>query len=89
MPSGSQLASRAPDVLASINSIAELEAEHGSDGVIKYGTCMPEDKVDPGELRDFLNDNGHVRDSGGWDKIQYVKLVCFLDWIENGFKTVA
>lgn len=86
MPSSSHFASKAPGVLADIGSITELEAIHGVDGVIKYGTCMPHDKVDPNILRRFLIDNRQIRDGNSWEKTQYIKLVCFLDWIENGSK---
>ena len=74
---------KAPAVLADIKSIVALEAARGLDGVIYYGASMPEDRVDPNELRAFLNTNRHLRYET-WAKTQYVKLVCFLDWLENG-----
>lgn len=84
MPASADIARKAPAVLADINSIIELEAKHGADGVLNYGTCMPPDKVDPNQLRDFLNTNPRLRDDDSWRKTQYIKLVCFLDWLENG-----
>jgi hypothetical protein len=45
---------------------------------------MPESTVEPKELRDFLNANRHFRNEDGWEKTQYIKLVCYLDWLENG-----
>ena len=84
MPASADIARKAPTVLADIHSVAELQAKHGLDGVLNYGTCMPEDKVDPAELRKFLNSTRHLRDDDNWRKTQYIKLVCFLDWLENG-----
>jgi hypothetical protein len=84
MPSSKQFARKAPDVLASIGSISQLEAEHGPEAVIRYGTCMPAAKVDTKELRYFLNANRHFRNEDCWEKTQYIKLVCYLDWLENG-----
>jgi hypothetical protein len=45
---------------------------------------MPEDKVDPDELREFLNANQGLRDDDNWGKTQYTKLVCYLGWLEGG-----
>lgn len=84
LPASADIARKAPTVLAAIDSIAELEAEHGPLGVFNYGTCMPPDKVDPDELRIFLNANRDVRADANWVTTQYFKLVCFLDWLENG-----
>jgi hypothetical protein len=85
MSASAEIARKAPAVLAGINSITELEAEHGEDGVLNYGTCMPPDRVDPDQLRDFLNANPRLRDDDSWRKTQYIKLTCFLDWLENGW----
>ena len=83
LPASTEIAKKAPGILANIKSIADLEAARGQEGVIYYGTSMPEDKVNPGELRGFLNTNQHLR-CENWSKTQYIKLVCFLDWLENG-----
>jgi hypothetical protein len=84
MSASADIARKAPAVLAGINSITELESKHGADGVLNYGTCMPAVKVDPDQLREFLNTNPRPRDDDSWRKTQYIKLVCFLDWLENG-----
>ena len=52
--------------------------------MISYGTCMPPEKVDPDELRTFLNLYQQQLRNAPWAQTQYIKLVCFLDWIENG-----
>lgn len=84
MPASNDIRRKAPAVLADIVSIAELEARRGSHDVLNYGTCMPEDKMDPGELREFLNVHRGLRDDDSWGKTQYIKLVCYLDWLESG-----
>jgi hypothetical protein len=84
MPASNDIRCKAPVILADIKSIAELEAERGPYDVLNYGTCMPEDKVDPDELREFLNANQGLRDEDNWGKTQYIKLVCYLDWLESG-----
>jgi hypothetical protein len=84
LPASAEIARKAPTVLKSINSITELEAADGTTGVFNYGTCMSPDKVDHDELRRFLNTNRSVRDAASWLTTQYIKLVCFLDWLENG-----
>lgn len=84
MPASRELARKARAVLADVKSLSDLTAKHRVDGVIKYGTCMPEDKVDPGELRVFLNANPQLRDQDSFTGTQYIKLACFLDWLENG-----
>jgi hypothetical protein len=84
MPASNDIRRKAPGVLASINSIAELEATYSAYGVLNYGTCMPAPKVDPDELRKFLNIHDDLRYADSWGKTQYVKLVCYLDWLENG-----
>lgn len=78
MPSSTQCSEQAPEVLKDINSVAELVAKKTARGVIKYGTCMSQEKVNPKELRDFLTSNRHFRQEGNWEKTQYVKLVCLL-----------
>lgn len=83
MPASADIARKAPAILADVKSITDLEAKHGVDGVLKYGTCMPADKVDPHQLREFLNANPKLRDAS-WKGTVYFKLVCFLDWLENG-----
>ena len=83
LPASTDIKHKAPTLLADISSIADLEAKHEAKGVINYGTCMPPEKVDPAELRTFLNANQQLRHDS-WAKTQYVKLVCFLDCLENG-----
>jgi len=88
MPASADIKRKAPSVLSDINSIRELEAAHGAKGVLNYGTCLPEKKVDPEELRTFLNENIDLREDQ-WLNTQYVKLVCYLDWIENGMRSTS
>jgi len=80
---GSHYKRKAPTILADVKSLAALEASRGVDGVIYYGASMDAAKVNPSELRTFLNTNRHLRHEK-WSKTQYGKLVCFLDWLENG-----
>lgn len=84
LAASADIASKAPARLADVNSIADLEARYEVKGVISYGTCMPPEKVDPDELRNFLNLHQQQLRHAPWAKTQYIKLVCFLDWIENG-----
>ena len=88
LAASADIASKAPARLADVNSIADLEAQYEAKGVINYGTCMPPGKVDPDELRTFLNLHQQLRHEP-WAQTQYIKLVCFLDWIENGQGTQA
>jgi hypothetical protein len=44
---------------------------------------MPASKVDPAELRDFLQRRRDMRNDN-WNGTQYAKLACYLDWLENG-----
>jgi hypothetical protein len=83
LAASADIASKAPARLTDVNSIADLETQYEVKGVINYGTCMQPEKVDPDELRNFLNLHQQLRHEP-WAQTQYIKLVCFLDWIENG-----
>lgn len=83
LPASKVLQERAPQVLRNIHSLAELISEHGADGVFNYAACMPPDKVNPTELREFLLAQRRAK-IDGWRMTQLTKLVCMLDWLEHG-----
>lgn len=82
-PAGKWHAEHAPQRLDGVTGIADLEAKKGPAEVFSFGTCLPASKVDPTELRDFLQRRRNARNDA-WNGTQYAKLVCYLDWLENG-----
>lgn len=84
MPASAALKKKAPEVLKSIHSVDELIAAEGVSGVFSYATYMPPDDIDTDDLRKFLITNRAFRVPGTWEGTQYTKLVCLLDWLENG-----
>ena len=85
LAASADIATKASARLADVNSVADLETQYEVRGVFTYGTCMQPEKVDPDELRNFLNLHQQLRHEP-WAQTQYIKLVCFLDWLENGYK---
>lgn len=81
-PSDAWHIERASARLADVASFRDLVAQ-GSGEALGYGTCMDADLVDPDDLRAFLLGLSDEF-KAGWYGTQYVKLVCFLDWLENG-----
>jgi hypothetical protein len=51
-----------------------------------FGTCLTASKVDPMELRGFLQRRRNMRNDA-CNGTQYAKLACYLDWLENGDTT--
>lgn len=82
-PAGKWHVERASEHLDGVKGIADLEARKGPTEVFSFGTCMPASKVDPAELRDFLQRRRDMRNDN-WNGTQYAKLACYLDWLENG-----
>jgi hypothetical protein len=74
---------RAAARLASVDQIAELEVSLGAVQAMNWALSLPADKIDPAELRTFLSAHPELR-HGSWNGTRFVKLVCFLDWLENG-----
>lgn len=83
LPASAEHRRKAPKVLKSIDSLDDLIAAEGVAGVFNWATCMDPDEIDPDELRAFLTTNRSRRQQG-WLGTQYIKLVCLLDWLENG-----
>lgn len=81
-PASAWHAAHAPSRLAGVNSFAQLAAQSDTDA-LNFGMCMPAAQVDPADLRAFLKRIGPGT-PGKWASTQYVKLVCFLDWLESG-----
>ena len=83
LPSSSVNKRKAASVLAGIVGIRQLEGRLGIDGVFNFGTLMNPKKVDSEELRQFLVRNP-CSDTTTWNDTQWVKLVCFYDWLVHG-----
>ena len=83
LPSSANYARKASSFLSRIKSLKELEDSAGIEGVFNYGTLMKPKFVDPSELRDFLLRNPCSRQNS-WNDTQWVKLVCFYDWLVYG-----
>jgi hypothetical protein len=83
MPAGKWHENKAQTLLKGVTGVADLEAKHGVKGVLNYVTCMASQKVDPDELLAFIRAHREYR-TGAWDGTQYVKLVCFYDWLRYG-----
>lgn len=81
MPSDAYHKRKAPDILRTVSGVSELEEIYGVDGVLGYVTCMDADKVDIAELWAFVRTHRKFG-KGSWQNTQYVKLVCFLDWLK-------
>jgi hypothetical protein len=50
---------------------------------LDYLTCMAAQRVDSDELLAFIREHREYR-TGAWNGTQYVKLVCFYDWLKYG-----
>lgn len=87
MPASSAHKRKAPEVLASVHGVADLERQLGEKNVLGYGTCMTADMVDPAELLDFLQRHRHYLTEKSWENTQYVKLVCLYDWAVYGLNS--
>ena len=82
-PAGRWHVEHAAEHLKGVSGIADLEQRKGEQEVFNFGTCLSASKIDPGELRDFLQRRRAMRDET-WNGTQYAKLACYLDWLENG-----
>lgn len=76
-------ANKAPAVLAGVTTIDQLLAKEGLDGVLNYAFHMRVTKKLAEELRQFLDSHRELR-TGSTKSTQYVKLVCFYDWLAYG-----
>lgn len=74
---------KAPNLLRTIDTITELEETHGAKGVLGYATYLPPEKVNTGELLQFIKDHRSFT-PGSWEGTQWIKLVCFYDWLTYG-----
>lgn len=84
MPSSTDNRRKAPAVLKDSMGIADLEQSRDRIAVYTYGTCLPEEKVSPAEIREFLQREWPLFKETQWMETQYIKLACFLDWVEHG-----
>lgn len=69
---------RAPQILASVDSLSDLETKLGTREVFLYGIYLEDEKLDPDELREFLERN---QDPGNFEAVQYSKLACRYDFL--------
>jgi hypothetical protein len=83
LPASAHHVKKADAVLSRITSIRQLESELGVEGVFNYGTLMKPRNVDPKELQEFLIRNPCTK-RNTWNDTQWVKLVCFYDWLSYG-----
>lgn len=83
MPAGRWHRDKAPTKLKGVTGLADLEAKYDAKAVLDFATCMAPQKVDRDELRTFILAHREFR-AGAWNGTQYVKLVCFYDWLAYG-----
>jgi hypothetical protein len=83
MPAGKWHQKKAETLLRGVSGVADLDTKHGAKAVLDYVTCMAPQKVDPNELLAFIEGHREYR-TGAWTGTQYVKLVCFYDWLRYG-----
>lgn len=83
MPASKWHQQKSRTLLKGVAGIADLKAKYGAQGVLNYATCMEPKKIDLDELIAFIRDHREYR-TGDWESTQYVKLVCFYDWLKYG-----
>ena len=82
IPISAEYTRKSTEVLKGIGSLGELERKMGRKGVFNYAVYMEPQSVDLDELRSFLVEARTDLDK--WEKVQFAKLVCFLDWLKYG-----
>lgn len=74
--------------LEGVQGVADLLEKHGVKEVLNYAVYLAPEGLPVDELRSFLESEKEGRETG-WKATQYVKLVCFLDWLTYGISPTA